>query len=139
MKKYILGIVAIFLTIGLGACSSQSSKSNQQTNENKQAVKTKQAKPKKVTLAQNKTLLHLLRMDPISLRDEINSGKSIVEIGKEKNVTEDQMVNALIEQRIKTMKKNGKTDEEINQTKQKLTEQIKRQLERTNQKSQQGS
>jgi hypothetical protein len=137
MKKYILGIIAIFLTFGLGACSSQTQKSNHKANQ--KTANAKKVKSRKVALADNQTLLHLLKMDPISLKDEVKSGKSIVDIGKEKNVTEDQMVNALLDQRINSMKKSGKTNEEINQRKQKLTEQIKRQLERKNQKSQQAS
>ncbi|MCM2532474.1 hypothetical protein NDK43_08860 [Neobacillus pocheonensis] len=92
MKKYILGIIAIFLTFGLGACSSQTQKSNHKANQ--MTANAKKVKSRKVASADNQTLLHLLKMDPISLKDEVKSGKSIVDIGKEKNVTEDQMVNA---------------------------------------------
>lgn len=119
--------------MGLTACGSSATSSSNQNQPNKtQQVKGSSAKKQtNNSLVKNEILLNLLKMDPISLRQELNSGKSIVEVGKEKNVTEEQMVNALIQQRVNAAKKNGKTDAQINQLKTKWTNQIKKQLERT--------
>lgn len=132
-KTIVIASLSLMLLMGLTACGSSATSSSNQNQPNKtQQVKGSSAKKQtNNSLVKNEILLNLLKMDPISLRQELNSGKSIVEVGKEKNVTEEQMVNALIQQRVNAAKKNGKTDAQINQLKTKWTNQIKKQLERT--------
>jgi hypothetical protein len=133
MKKVIMIGVTLLLTLGLTACGSSSSAAANQSQPIKAHKQNGSSakKQKNISIVKNEILLNVLKMDPISLRQELNTGKSIVEVGKEKNVTEDQMVNALIQQRVNAAKKNGKTDAQINQLKTKWTQQIKKQLERT--------
>jgi hypothetical protein len=77
----------------------------------------------------NQALLSLLKMDQQTLQTDLKNGKTLVDIGKEHSVTEDQIVNVLVQQRIDAAKKQGQTDDEINQNKVQWTDQAKTQAE----------
>lgn len=77
----------------------------------------------------NQALLSLLNMDQTTLQNDLKNGKTLVDIGKEHSVTEDQIVNVLVQQRVDAAKKQGKTDDEINQSKVQWTDQAKNQAE----------
>lgn len=77
----------------------------------------------------NPKLLSLLQIDQETLMQDIRNGKALVEIGKEHNVTEDQIVEELVQQRVDAAKNQGKTDDEINSSKTEWTTQAKKQAE----------
>jgi hypothetical protein len=77
----------------------------------------------------NPALLSLLKIDQPTLQNDLKNGKTLVDIGKEHSVTEDQIVNVLVQQRVDAAKKQGKTDDEINQSKVQWTDQAKNQAE----------
>jgi uncharacterized protein YceK len=136
MKKTVI-IGSIILTIALAGCSSASTTNETTSNAQNSTATTSKAKTnqkatkgKRVSLANNPNLLHLLKLDPLTVKDEMKSGKSLVNIGKEQNVTEDQMVNTLEQIRDVALQKKGKTQDQINQSNAKWEVQIKKQLER---------
>ncbi|WP_143069214.1 hypothetical protein [Paenibacillus sp. OV219] len=77
----------------------------------------------------NPALVSLLKIDQQTLQADLKNGKTLVEIGQEQGVTEDQIVNAIVEQRVEVAKQQGKTDDEINQSKVQWTDQAKNQVE----------
>lgn len=136
MKKTLI-IGSILLNLALAGCSSAGTTNQTSTNIQNSTTTTPKAKTNKkatkgnrVSLANNQNLLHLLKLDPITVKDEMKSGKSLVEIGKEQNVTEDQMVSMLEQIRDAALQKKGETQDQINQSNAKWEVRIKRQLER---------
>lgn len=136
MKKTVI-IGSIILSIALAGCSNPSTTNQTSSNTQNSTATTSKAKTNKkatkgnrVSLANNPNLLHLLKLDPITVKDEMKSGKSLVDIGKEQNVTEDQMVSTLEQIRDTSLQKKGKTQDQINQSNTKWEVQIKKQLER---------
>jgi hypothetical protein len=135
MKKSLLvtGILASCLLLGLAGCGNSTTQDKVQKANSTQTHKSKKVnknQKKNNSLVKNEYLFHLLKMDPLSLKDEMKSGKSIVDVGKEKNVTEDQMVNTLIQQRISSMKAKGKTDAQIQEKQTIWEKQLRIQLEK---------
>jgi hypothetical protein len=136
MKKTVI-IGSIILSIALAGCSSASTTNKTSSNTQNSTATTSKAKTNKkatignrVSLVNNPNLLHLLKLDPLTVKDEIKSGKSLVDIGKEQNVTEGQMVSTLEQIRDTALQKKGKTQDQINQINAKWEVQIKKQLER---------
>jgi hypothetical protein len=73
--------------------------------------------------------LDLLKIDQQTLQNELKDGKTLVDVGKDKGTTEDQIVGVLVQERVNAAKKQGKTDDEINQSKAQWTDQAKKQAE----------
>jgi hypothetical protein len=136
MKKTVIS-GSIILILALAGCSSTGTTNQTSSNTQNSTTTTTKAKAIKkakkgngVSLENNPNLLHLLKLDPITVKDEMKSGKSLVDIGKEQNVTEEQMVSTLEQIRDAALQKKGETQDQINQSNAKWEVQIKKQLER---------
>jgi hypothetical protein len=77
----------------------------------------------------SQALLDLLKIDQQTLQNDLRNDKTLVDIGKEKGITEDKIFGVLVQERIDAAKKQGKTDDEINQSKAQWTDQAKKQAE----------
>jgi hypothetical protein len=137
--KYSLVVLAVVaLLAGVVGCGSSSttantqpspSTSNHSGNGNGNGNANRAPGQQGGGMFNNQALLSLLKMDQPTLQDDLKNGKTLVDIGKEHSVTEDQIVNVLVQQRIDAAKKQGKTDDEINQSKVQWTDQAKNQAE----------
>jgi hypothetical protein len=139
--KYSIVVLAVAaLLAGVVGCGSSSTTANTQpsasANNNSgtgngkgNANGNRGSGPRGGGMFNNQALLSLLKMDQPTLQNDLNAGKTLVDIGKEHSVTEDQIVNVLVQQRIDAAKNQGKTDDEINQSKVQWTDQAKQQAE----------
>lgn len=126
MKKLIL-IVGLVMTLisGLTACSQ----ANANASGKHQGNGMGNHQGRGGGMASNTALLQLLKIDAQTLQDDLKQGKTMVDIGKGQGVTEDQIVNLLVQQRIDNAKKQGKTQDEIDKSKTQWNDQVKKQIE----------
>jgi hypothetical protein len=131
IKYGIVALAAAALIAGVAGCgaSSAASGARHSASANHSGNGNRGPGQRGGGMFNNQALLSLLKIDQQTLLNDLKNGKTLVEIGKEQGVTEEQIVNVLVQQRIDAAKKQGKTDDEINQSKAQWTDQAKKQAE----------
>ncbi|MGG5253594.1 hypothetical protein ACQYAD_08865 [Neobacillus sp. SM06] len=123
-------VIALSAVLVFGCSNTQSSsKPNQaQTKQTGQKQKAKQQKKKKGI---TRSLVNFLDMTRKDFNAERKNGKSIVEIAQEKNKTEQQVIDYLLQKREASFKKShpNATQDVLNQKKQAWTKAITKQIE----------
>ena len=130
-KFIVISIVIALSAVLVIGCSKTQSSSNPNQVQTKQTGQKQKAKQQKKKKGISRSLVNFLDMTQKDFNAERKSGKSIVEIAQEKNKTEQQVIDYLIQKREESLKKKNPntTQDQLNQKKQVWTKAITKQIE----------
>lgn len=127
--KTVLSIVSLSLI--LTGCGQTTSTKSQASTSNQSSTHTKHKAKNKNSLV-SKALLSYLKMTKKDFSSERKSGKSLVDIARQKNITEQQLEDFLVNQRLQLLQSKNKhlTASLLAKKKAQITNTIKKQIEK---------
>ena len=123
-------VIALSSSLFMG-CSNAQNHSSKAAVTNKKNGKSRHHQKKNTKI--DPQLYSFLGISKKDFRDEKKAGKSIVEIAKEKNKTEQQVIDFLVNNREHAFKKKNPniTENQLNEKKLQWTKKIQSQIEKT--------
>ena len=130
-KKLFISLLIVLSTVLFIGCSNTKTDTRQSSHKTHQKG-GKAHKKAKNKIQKNSELLSFLGMTKTDFTTEHKSGKSIADIAKEKNKTEQQVIDFLVYQRGTAFKKNNPdiSSDKLDTKKQQWTKKITKEVEK---------